>query len=58
MGRRSHEERHIRQLMRMGNSSTAITLPIEIVKNLGWRKGQKVVVEQKDKTIVIKDWQK
>lgn len=57
MGRRSHEERNIRQLLRMGSSTTAVTIPIEIVKSLGWRKGQKVVVEQDGTTITIKDWE-
>jgi len=56
MGRRSIKERNIRTLMRVGAGSLAMTIPIEIVHTMGLRKGQKVVVQKKGKSIVIKDW--
>ena len=59
MARRRLEQRHIRKLLRSGGRrSITVTLPIEIIRKLKWRGGQKVVVEQKGKSIFIKDWEK
>ncbi|MEX0878025.1 MAG: AbrB/MazE/SpoVT family DNA-binding domain-containing protein [Candidatus Spechtbacterales bacterium] len=60
MGRRKLEEKNIRKIMRTGRegASFGLTLPKEIVKKLGWRERQKVVVEEKDGKIIIKDWKK
>ena len=55
--RRKIEERNIRSLGKVaGGSSYAITLPIEIIRELGWRKGQKLVVKKHGEGIIIKDW--
>ena len=53
-------DKNIRKLMRMGREggSMGLTLPIEIVKELGWKERQKVVVKLKGKEITIKDWKK
>lgn len=53
-------DKNIRKLMRMGRGgvSVGLTLPIEIVKQLGWKERQKVVVKLKGKEIIIKDWKK
>ena len=59
MARQKIEERNTRKLYRVGNGKTySLTLPIEYVRELGWQKTQKVVVEldKKSKKIVIKDW--
>lgn len=52
------EEKNIRKLTKMGRGggSIGLTLPIEIVKQLGWKERQKVVVSLKRKHIIIKDW--
>lgn len=51
------EEKNIRKLTRMGaGRSIGLTLPIEIVKKLGWKERQKVVVNLKGRNIIIKDW--
>ena len=57
MARRSLEERNIRTLTKR-SASYSVTLPIEIIRTLQWREGQKVVVEQKGESLVIKDWKK
>jgi len=51
-------DKNIRKLLRMGRAggSVGLTLPIEIVKQLGWRERQKVVVKLKGKKITIQDW--
>lgn len=54
------KDKNIRKLLRMGRKgqSVGLTLPIEIIKKLGWREKQKVVVHSRGKEIMIKDWQK
>lgn len=49
-------ENNIRKLLRLGKTSLAVTLPKDILDSLGWKEKQKVVVERKGKTIVIRDW--
>jgi len=39
-------------------TSLAVTLPIEIVRELGWREKQKVKVSRVRGGILIKDWKK
>lgn len=53
--RKSHEE-NIRKIARSGDSY-AITMPIAIMRELGWKEKQKVVVEKRGKGIFIKDWE-
>jgi len=48
----------IRKITTTGNANTYyVTLPKETIRDLKWRKGQKVIVEQKGKEIIIRDWQ-
>lgn len=56
MGRKKTGERDVRKLIRLGGTSTAVTLPIEALRELGWREGQKVTVARMGRDIVIKDW--
>lgn len=53
-------EENIRKLQRTGEErgSYMLTLPKSMVKNLGWREHQKVIVVQTGETLVIKDWEK
>ena len=56
--RRKIEERNIRSLGKVaGGSSYAITLPIELIRELGWESKQKLVVEKYGKGIIIRDWE-
>lgn len=58
MARRALNERNIRKLTRTGRGqSVSVTLPIEFIRNLGWRDRQKVVVSQKGKKLIIEDWE-
>jgi len=57
MGRRSLKERNIRKLTRTGRGKTiSVTLPIEYIRELKWQDRQKVVVQKRGKSLVIKDW--
>ncbi len=60
MPRRNLEDRNIRKLSKSGGNSGSIcvTLPIEIVRELGWKEKQKVVVKKHGKGIIISDWSK
>ena len=59
MGRRSFEESNIRSLTKIGGgTSYAITLPIDIVRELKWKEKQKLTVTQKGNTLIIADWKK
>ena len=57
MTRRKSNEEHIRKIARSGDSY-ALTLPINMVRELGWKEKQKVVVTKRGKSILIKDWKK
>lgn len=58
MARRQLENRDVRKLFRVGRGHTmAVTLPIELVRELQWREKQKVVVKKRGDTIVIADWE-
>ena len=41
MANRNSEERNVRKLSEEGNTSVGLTLPIELVRKLGWRVRQK-----------------
>ncbi len=36
----------------------SVTLPIELVRELGWREKQKVVVKKRGSGLLIEDWKK
>lgn len=55
--RRKLEEKNVRKVFKSGNSY-AITLPLEIVRDLKIREKQKVIVRKFDKKIIIEDWKK
>ena len=50
--------KNIRKLTRVGKTSLAVTIPVEMVKKLKWKERQKVVVRLSGKKIIIKDWEK
>lgn len=51
-------DKNTRKITRVGKTSLAVTLPIEMVSELGWREKQKVVVKKVHGGILIKDWKK
>ncbi len=50
------KNKNIRKITKIAKHSFSITLPIELVDKLGWKEHQKVVVKQKGKHLIIKDW--
>lgn len=55
--RRKLSEKNIRKVYKK-SGSYGVTLPMEIVKELNIREGQKVVVKKVGKRICIEDWKK
>lgn len=49
-------KRYVRKLTGMGDYSLYITLPKAVLKELRWRKGQKVTVRRSTNKIIIEDW--
>jgi antitoxin component of MazEF toxin-antitoxin module len=58
MPTRKFEDRGIRKLTKVGKQSIAVTIPIEIVRELKWREKQKVTVKRVRGGVLIKDWKK
>lgn len=58
MGNSKTKQRQIRKLMRLGRTSFAVTLPVDMLHKLGWREKQKVVVSLMGRHFVIKDWKR
>ncbi|PIS21936.1 hypothetical protein COY33_00710 [candidate division WWE3 bacterium CG_4_10_14_0_2_um_filter_42_7] len=58
MSDRRHEDRNIRKITKIGGTSYGVTLPIEVIREFGWKEKQKVTLEinSKKKLITIRDW--
>jgi len=54
---KKYHEREIRKLTRTGKGSMCVTIPIEDLRELGWREKQKVVVKRVEKKLIITDWE-
>jgi len=53
---RKTSEKNLRQLARLGKVTLAVTIPRELILELGWRENQKVMVKRQGKKLVIEDW--
>jgi len=58
MPTQKYKNRNIRKLTRLGKASLAVTLPVDLIDELGWKEKQKVVVKKVRGGLVIKDWRK
>lgn len=45
----------IRKLTKIGRLSVGLTLPIGLVRDLGWRERQRVLVTKKNGALVVRD---
>jgi hypothetical protein len=48
----------VRKITKTGSYTYYVTIPKSIIDALGWKERQKVVVEQVDQTVVVRDWTK
>ena len=53
---RKSSEKNMRKLVRMGKISLGLTIPKDILFELGWKEKQKVVVKKRGKGLIIEDW--
>jgi len=53
---RKISKKNVRKLTRAGKVSLSLTIPSELVVELGWRDNQKVIVKRRGKGILIEDW--
>jgi hypothetical protein len=58
MPNRKGSQRNTRSLSKTSHGGFGITLPIDLVRLLGWRPRQKLTVTPKGKKLIIKDWKK
>jgi len=49
---------NIRKLTKIGGKSIGLTLPIEMVRGLGWKEKQKIVVKRVKRGLLINDWKR
>ncbi|KKU50092.1 MAG: hypothetical protein UX71_C0002G0063 [Parcubacteria group bacterium GW2011_GWA1_47_10] len=57
MANRKSTQRGVRKITKSGGS-LGISLPIEVVKKLGWREKQRVTVRRIHGGVSVKDWKK
>lgn len=50
------KDKNTRKLVKLGKTSLAVTLPIEITKDLGWKEKQRVKVTRIKGGLVIRDY--
>ena len=58
MARQSIEDRNIRKLGKTGNVNSPsyyVTIPVDLIRGLGWNDGQKVIVKRSRSKIVIEE---
>ena len=58
MKRRGSKREQTRKISKTGSYTDYVTIPKAILRELGWRERQRVVVKRKGKSVVIRDWKK
>jgi len=56
MFKKAAGDKSTRKLTKLGGKSIGLTLPIDMVRELGWREKQKVTVKRVRGGLMIKDW--
>ncbi len=51
-------KKFVRKLTKAGSHSYVINVPKELVTEFKWREHQKLTLERKGDSVVIKDWKK
>jgi antitoxin component of MazEF toxin-antitoxin module len=58
MAKKKSEPANVRKIQRQANGSTTVVLPADIVRELGWKDGQKVVVRKRGISVAIEQLKK
>lgn len=57
MGTRKASEQKVRNLTVNSTGTYSVSLPINLIQELRWQRGQRLVVSKQGKKLVIQDWQ-
>ncbi|HVS58607.1 MAG TPA: hypothetical protein VHD60_02585 [Candidatus Saccharimonadales bacterium] len=57
MGARKAGDQNTRNLTENSTGTYSLSIPISLVRDLRWQRGQKLVVRRQGKKLVIEDWQ-
>lgn len=57
MGARKVGEQQIRNLTTNSTGTYSVSVPINLIQELRWRRGQRLVVTKQGKKLIIQDWQ-
>lgn len=58
MPRRKSKDSHKRKLIALGNGSLVASIPIDLLRELNWRKGTVISVKKYGSGVVIKKFEK
>ena len=47
----------IRKIVKNGAGTYYVSIPKQLMKKLRWKEKQKVVISEKGKTLIVKDWE-
>ncbi|MDZ7786191.1 MAG: AbrB/MazE/SpoVT family DNA-binding domain-containing protein [Candidatus Saccharibacteria bacterium] len=56
MGARKMGEQHIRSLTQNKTGTYQVSLPIRVIREMGWRERQKLTVTRQGKKLIVQDW--
>jgi len=56
MGTKMAGKQNERVLSQNNSGSYQVTIPVGLVRTMGWRKGQKVVIKKQADVLIIEDW--
>ncbi len=58
MADKKYKDKNVRKLMKSGSTSLVVSIPVEILKSLGWKEKQKLSVKKINGGVQIRDWKK
>lgn len=58
MGTRKSSEQKVRNLTTNSTGTYSVSLPINLIQELRWKRGQRLVVTRQGKKLIIQDWQR
>ncbi len=53
---KAYTNKDIRKITKTGSGSYYVIIPKEMIKQLGWKEKQKVILKKNGKAITISDW--
>ena len=53
---KTNDSKSVRKLTKLGGKSIGVTIPIEIVRELGWREKQRVTVKKVKGGVIVRDY--